>query len=136
VELKIRVDKLDFGKSIVGFEHLKYFRLDKIEGDNPFFLLRDDDGHVEFVVISPFIVNQDYEIQLSDELKDELRMESPEDVLVLCIITVNEPFNESTINLVAPLVININNGMSRQIILAGKSYQAKSRLFPAQGKGE
>lgn len=131
------VDKLDFGNSIVGFEQLRYFDLDKIEGDNPFFVLRNkEDGNIEFVVVSPFEIERQYEIKITGELKQELQIKSPEDVMVLCIVTVHKPFTESMLNLIAPLVINVKNGMSRQIILNGSAYQARSKLFPTHSEGE
>jgi flagellar assembly factor FliW len=133
VNLKLNVDKLDFGNSIAGFEHLRYFLLEKFEGDNPFFILRSkEEGNIEFVVVSPFEFYRQYEIEMPEELKLELQIESPEAVMVLCMVTIHKPFTESTLNLVAPLVINVNSGMSRQLILNGSVYQARSKLFPVQ----
>lgn len=133
----LSIGKLDFGNSIVGFEQLRYFHLDKLEGNNPFFILRNnEDASIEFVVVSPFEIYRQYEIEISNELRQELRIESPEDVMVMCIVTIHRPFTGSTINLLAPLIINARNGMSRQIILNGSAYQARTRLFPAQSEGE
>jgi flagellar assembly factor FliW len=133
---QLHVGELNFDGSIVGFERLRYFVLEKIEGDHPFFLLRSkEQEQIEFVVVSPFEIFKTYEFQLPDELSQALRIESPEDALVLCIVNVKKPFTESTLNLIAPLVVNVINGSARQIILNGTSYQAKTRLFPVQGKG-
>lgn len=134
---KINVNDIDFNGSIFGFESLRYFELEKIEGDHPFFLLKSKEQEAfEFVVVSPFEVDRNYEFQLMEDLSRELKIESPEDVLVLCIVNVKKPFGQSTANLIAPLVINVIQGIARQIILNGTTYQAQSRLFPARDEGE
>lgn len=132
----LHIGELDFGSSIMGFETLRYFHLEKLEGNHPFFVLRSKkESRVEFVVISPFETYKDYEIEISDELKQELGIEVPQDVMVLCIVNVKKPFEQSTINLLAPLVINVTNGVSRQIILNGSGHQARAQLFPNRGQG-
>lgn len=133
----ISFDKLDFGNSIVGFEQLRYFALEKVEGDNPFYVLRsNDEDNMEFIVISPFEVDRKYEVVISDDIKRKFQIDSPESVMVLCIVTLNKPFTDSTVNLIAPLVINVNNGMSGQIIMNGSVYQTRTRLSPSQREGE
>lgn len=130
-------DKLDFGNSIVGFEQLRYFALEKVKGDNPFYVLRsNEEDNIEFVVILPFELDRKYEVAISDDLKRELQIDSPESVMVLSIVTLNKPLTDSTVNLIAPLVINVDNMMSRQIILNGSVYQTRTRLFPSQREGE
>ncbi|TVX96109.1 flagellar assembly protein FliW [Cohnella terricola] len=133
----MHVEKLDFVNSIVGFEHCRYFNLEKVEGDNPFFILKSDqDPEIEFVLASPFEINREYEFEIGDEVLAELEVQSSEDLVVLAIVTINNPFANSTINLFAPLVINVINGISRQIILNGSDYQIRALLQPAQYKGD
>jgi flagellar assembly factor FliW len=133
----INVSRLDLGNSIVGFEEFRYFTLEKIEGENPFFLLRSEaDDPIEFVLLSPFEVDERYEFEIPVGIKQELNLSSPEDVMVLCLVNVQQPFTESTLNMIAPLVVNVKNGLARQIILNGSAYYAKTRMFPKHSKGE
>ncbi|WP_051318192.1 flagellar assembly protein FliW [Cohnella thermotolerans] len=133
---EINLSNIDFNGSIFGFESLRYFALEKVEGNHPFFLLKSKEREeFEFVVISPFEVDQKYEFQLTEDLARELRIESPHDVLVFSIMNVRKPFEESTVNMIAPLIINVIHGLARQIILNGSPYQAQSRLFPIRNEG-
>ena len=140
MEMKSVINQqFDFRGSIVGFEHLNGFVLSEMDPDSDFYLLRSvEEESIEYLVVSPFAVNQDYEFELMDEYKEELQITETDEVLVLAIITLQKPFFQSTINLLAPLVINIKNGTGRQVILNGSSYAVNASLFPQQqpGRGE
>jgi len=138
VELKSLLDTtIVFERSIVGFEHLRSFRLERVEADLPYsMLVSEEDEQFGFIVISPFDVYPDYEFSLPAQVKQEMRIEKPEDVLVLSIVTIRQPFSESTINLLAPLVLNVRTGAGRQLILQGTEYQVKASLFPLRDGGE
>ncbi|MWC30917.1 flagellar assembly protein FliW [Paenibacillus sp. MMS18-CY102] len=129
--------KIDFSSSIVGFEHLKYFKVEQIDASSPFWMLQsEEDAGIGFVVVSPFEVYPDYEFKLSDEIIEVLRIEQPEQVAVYTIVTMKSKFTHSTINLVAPIVINISTGMARQFILNHSNYPVNAPLFPLQSEGE
>jgi flagellar assembly factor FliW len=140
MEMKSVINQqFDFRGSIVGFEHLNGFVLSEMDPDSDFYLLRSvEEESIEYLVVSPFAVNRDYEFELMDEYKEELQITETDEVLVLAIITLQKPFFQSTINLLAPLVINIKNGTGRQVILNGSSYAVNASLFPQQqpGRGE
>ena len=59
---------INFEKSIPGFNDIKRFILKEIEGSSFKLLQSIDDVTVGFVVISPFQVEEDYEINLSEEV--------------------------------------------------------------------
>lgn len=118
-----------FKKGIPGFEEYKYFRLSNIENNkNLKMITSKDDLNIGFVSISPFEVKKDYEINLSDEIINELNIEKPEDVLVLNIITLGKTLETSTVNLKAPLIINIKNNKGKQLILQDDKYKIKEPL--------
>ncbi|CEH33287.1 flagellar assembly protein FliW [Romboutsia lituseburensis] len=118
-----------FEKGIPGFEEYKYFRLSNIEGNENFKTITSKENlNVGFVSISPFEVKKDYEINLSDEIINELNIEKPEDVLVLNIITLGKTLETSTVNLKAPLIINIKNNKGKQLILQDDKYKIKEPL--------
>lgn len=118
-----------FEKGIPGFEEYKYFRLSNIEGNENFKTITSkENSNVGFVSISPFEVKKDYEINLSDEIINELNIEKPEDVLVLNIITLGKTLETSTVNLKAPLIINIKNNKGKQLILQDDKYKIKEPL--------
>lgn len=134
---KLKRSNLNFNQRIIGFEDLQYFALEEMEYESPYYLLKSEeqDG-IEFVVVSPFTVYSDYEFQLSEDLLQQLEVTEPEDVLVLSLITLQKPFVNSTINLLAPLVVNINKGIGMQLILNEFKYPVNAPLFSNQNGGD
>jgi flagellar assembly factor FliW len=128
---------LDFGSSIYGFEELGQYKFEEMDSTNAFCLLKSvEDDNIGFVVISPFEVNPTYEFKLSEETIQELGIEQADDVLVLSIITIQRPFEQSTVNLLAPLVVNIRTGAGRQVVLNGVPYSVNTPLFPQRNVGD
>lgn len=118
-----------FEKGIPGFESYKYFTINKVQENEKFnMIISKEDSNIGFVSISPFEIKNDYEIDLSDEFIEELNIKNPEDVLVLCLITLGKTLKESTVNLKAPIIINIKNNKSKQLILQDDKYKIKEPL--------
>jgi len=119
-----------FEKGIPGFEEYKTFIINEIEGNEKLKMITStEDSNVGFVAISPFEVKKDYEIELNDEMIKTLKIQQPEDVLLLNIITIGKTLETSTVNLKAPLVININNHKGKQLILQDDKHQIKEPLI-------
>lgn len=118
-----------FEKGIPGFEEYKKFELNEIEENKDLkMIVSKADSNIGFVSISPFKVKSNYEINLNDEIINELKIEKPEDVLVLNIITLGKTLESSTVNLKAPLIINIKNSKGKQLILQDDKYKIKEPL--------
>lgn len=121
--------KIIFEKGIPGFEEYKKFELNDIEGnENLKMITSKEDSNIGFVSISPFKVKTKYEIDLNEETISELNIEKPEDVLVLNIITLGKTLESSTVNLKAPIIINIKNNKGKQLILQDDKYKIKEPL--------
>ena len=118
-----------FEKGIPGFETYKNFNINRLDQNSKFYeIVSKDDNNIGFISISPFEVKYDYEIDLSDEIIDELVIKDPNDVLILCLITLGRTLNESTVNLKAPIIINIKNNKGKQLILQDDRYKIKEPL--------
>ncbi|MGL6108260.1 flagellar assembly protein FliW [Romboutsia sp.] len=117
-----------FKKGIPGFEELKKFTIDDLEGNDKFKLIQSEE-EISFVAVNPFDIYTDYEINLNDETIKELEIESPNDVLVLSILTLGKTLEETTMNLKAPIVVNIKNNLGKQFILQSEDYQTKHPLI-------
>lgn len=118
-----------FEKGIPGFEEYKKFELNEIEENKDLkMIVSKEDSNIGFVSISPFKVKNNYEINLNDEIINELKIERAEDVLVLNIITLGKTLESSTVNLKAPLIINIKNSKGKQLILQDDKYKIKEPL--------
>ncbi len=129
-----QMTKLFFEEGIPGFPHLQFFQLQQQEANSPFFLLTSiEDPNIEFGVIDPFSFYSDYEFTLSDPVKDSLKITENTNIAVLNIVTIR-PGGEVTVNLKAPLVMNMDNRMAKQVILSEENYQVRQRLFHLRSK--
>ncbi len=118
-----------FEKSIPGFNDVKRFILKEIEGSSFKLLQSIDDVTVGFVVISPFQVEEDYEINLSEEVIKTLEIKEATDVLLYSLVTLNSKVEKITVNLKAPVVINVNNKKAEQFIIDKAKYKIKHPLM-------
>ena len=118
-----------FEKSIPGFNDVKRFILKEIEGSSFKLLQSIDDVTVGFVVISPFQVEEDYEINLSEEVIKTLGIKEATDVLLYSLVTLNSKVEKITVNLKAPVVINVNNKKAEQFIIDKAKYKIKHPLM-------
>lgn len=119
------------GGSLLAFDKLDAFTFHLIEEDGPYgFLQSEDDENIGFVVASPFSFIKDYHFELEDKDREQLQLTSQEEALVLGIITMKEPFKDSTINLVAPIVVNVSTLSGLQLVLPPSyEYDTKTPLF-------
>ena len=109
---------LSFHHGLLGFQEYKEFILLPLDADLPLALLQStEEATIGFVVAFPFAFKQDYAFDLSEEDKEDLHIEKEEDVLTYSIVTLQETFEDSTINLLAPIVINTKKKLGKQIVL-------------------
>ncbi|MCX8156991.1 MAG: flagellar assembly protein FliW [Verrucomicrobiae bacterium] len=107
---------IHFPAGLLGFEHLKDYMLLGAPEEAPFFWLQVvDDPNLAFVVVPPAAVVADYTPDLSNEDVDFLGLQSPDEALVLNIVTVRGPAR-ATVNLKGPLVINRRTLVGKQVI--------------------
>lgn len=125
-------DIIEFRKGLPGFEELKKFILFPAEENEVFSILHSiEDKGLGIVVVSPFLFMKDYEFDLNQEKMKELEVKGHEEVLVLNTVTLNSKVEDITINLKAPIIININKKLGEQIILDNPNYAIKHPLFSA-----
>ena len=122
--------KVTLKKGILGFEDLKEYELLDIEGNDSLkeFNSTEEEG-IGFVVVSPFEIINEYEIVLNQETIEKLEVKSPKDVVLFNIITLGQTFEESTVNMKAPIVINIKTNFGMQIILQDDKYSIRHPLL-------
>ena len=113
------------GKMIYEENEIIYF-----EKESPFNILQSiEDKELGFIIISPFFINDKYEIKLNDEVIKNLNLGDSEDVMLYSIVTLNSKAEEITANLKAPLVINIKNRKGEQYISDKEVYNIKEKVF-------
>lgn len=126
----IEEDIIKFNKGIPGFEDLKKYIIMDIEENIDFKVLQSvEDKDIGFVVTVPFSFYEDYEVTINDDIIKRLEIENEEDVLILSIVTINEDVKKSTMNLQAPLIINMKTKLGEQYIDQREIHKIKSPLI-------
>lgn len=126
----VELGKLFFEDGIPGFGDLQFFLL-KQEEESPFFLIQSaEEQEVGFWVINPFAFFPAYEFSLTDAAKSSLHIEEDTAIAIFTIITIRE--KQITVNLKAPIVVNLEKRMARQVILQDDRYSIRQPLLDNQ----
>lgn len=119
-----------FEKSIPGFEDIYSFIIKDVDEEGTFKLLQSiDDVDIGFILVSPFYVEKEYEIKLTDELIDRLDIKDSSEVVLYAIVTLSSQTENITVNLKAPLIINIKEKKGEQFIVDKENYKIKHPLM-------
>ena len=119
-----------FQSGLIGLPHLKVFALIEDELSLPIRLLQCVSvPEFVFVVINPFTVYPNYDIEISDEDAHELGVQSAADVLVVSIVTIPDDLRFVTANLLSPLIINMKTKRAKQILLSDTDYPINYRIL-------
>lgn len=118
---------LSFKNGIPGFENLTSFALlDFEDNENLKFLQSLEEPSICLTILSPWTYFNDYQIQLSDEEIRELELQSETDAAVYNVLTIRE--DKITVNLLAPVIINVINNRGKQIILSESKYSIRQEI--------
>lgn len=119
-----------FQAGLIGLPQLKVFALIEDEQSLPIRLLECISvTNVAFVVINPFTIYPNYDIEISDEDAADLKIASAADVLVLSIVTVPDDMRFVTANLLSPIIINMKTKQGKQILLTDTDYPINYRIL-------
>ncbi len=125
---------IHFNAGIPGFIDEKKYCILPIK-ETPLFVLQSvKTAQTAFILTDPFSFFTDYEFDLPEEVTEALSISSDKDVAVFAILTVQEPFEKTTANLQAPVIINQKEKQGKQVILNGTSYTTKHPLITKEGK--
>jgi flagellar assembly factor FliW len=123
-------DVLNFEQGIPGFADEKKFVLLPLPENDWFHILQSvSTPLLGFVVTDPFLFTKEFDFELDQGSVESLGFIDAKDVKVLTILTMKETLHESTANLQAPIVINLANHKSKQVILNDPNYKTKHLIF-------
>ena len=130
-------DVIHFEEGIPSFESETAFILvPSGSPELPFHYLQSiKNTDVAFIVTDPFIFVSDYDFDLPDEVIEVLQIKNLSDVTILSIATIVSEIERSTLNLVAPVVINHEQRLGKQVVLQG-NYPVRHFLFDQSEKGD
>lgn len=110
---------ISFSEGIPAFEYVKEFVIISNEEEAPFLWLQAvSTSNLAFLTIDPFLVLSSYRPDISEADVEQLKIESPEDVMLLSIVNLRHNADGVvTANLVSPIVINWREKIGKQVIL-------------------
>lgn len=118
---------LNFIEPPPGLEPLLAFSLDPVAGAAGLYTLRDaQGGGTRLFVLDAGVFLPDYSPELSDEQAESLELERPEDAVVL--VVANPAPGGTTVNLLAPIVVNRTTGTCMQVILEDQDWPLRAEL--------
>ena len=109
---------LHFEEGLLGFEELHRYAVIVSENTEPIqWLQAVDDPTVCLPIINPFLIKPDYELDVDDAELRSIGTPTADDVLVVNVVVIPEDIKAMTVNLCAPILINLKNRKARQIIM-------------------
>ena len=130
-DIEIDESKLVYFKDgLPGLEDNKQFAVLQFSESYPVNWMQSvEDGAICLPVIDSFAAVPEYTFNISDNDVTELELNSPKDLYVLSVVVIPEELEGMTMNLAAPVVINIETGQAKQIILNGGEYNVRYPVF-------
>lgn len=110
-----------------GLAPLTQFHLTEIGGAAGLFSLTSaEDARTRLFVLDASVYLPAYTPVISDEHAADLALDSPDQAMVLVVSNPGE--TGTTVNLMAPIVVNVSTGRCAQIILDGQDYSMRTAL--------
>ena len=110
---------------ILGFEHVKEVIF--LENDDFFSSISGE--NLSFTLIDPTRIRE-YSFKISSSYQSLLDIEDGDDIKIYSVVIVNSEIEKSTINFIAPIVINFSKSILVQITLDSFKYPDFKILDP------
>ncbi|MBD3824500.1 MAG: flagellar assembly protein FliW [Epsilonproteobacteria bacterium] len=106
--------------TILGFEDTK--KVEIVEIDELFCTMKDlDNEKISFTLVNPYALRE-YSFDLPSDIKVLLDINDKSNVSVFNIVVIQNPLERSTINFLAPIIINNDNNKIGQAVLNSKNH--------------
>jgi len=107
--------RFDICVPILGFDTLKEVKLEKV--DDIFMKMQSStDEHISFTMVNPFAL-RDYDFDIPDSVNDILEIDKDSNILILNVVLIQTPIEDSVVNFIGPVVFNTDNNKAAQVIL-------------------
>lgn len=120
-----------FPDGLPAFEEQKEFIVIPLEEGVPFYYLQSlHDHELCFFLADIFTFFPEYQLELGDEELERLESDDKgTGVVIFAILTVPDNFRQTTANLLAPVIINLEKKKGMQHIPKQSVYQTRHALF-------
>ena len=119
---------ITFKEGVPGFKELTKYIIIEDPEETFVYLQSIEDESLSFVTMNPYILKKDYSINIKQSYIDSLGAGKTEDLLVTVIANVQDKFEDSTVNLVAPIIIQSETKLGMQVILEETEYTTKHKI--------
>lgn len=128
---------LTFERGLIGLADYKRFTIlydCEKEETNISWLQSVDEPTLALPVIKPWLVKEEYNPTVEDELLSSLGELTEENLVILLTMTVPADIKEMTVNLKAPVIINADTRKAVQIIADNQDYEVKYIVYEILNK--
>jgi flagellar assembly factor FliW len=130
---EIQCDKSDiltFPEGILGFETHKTFTIvDPNDHTFVMWLQSVEDGQVAFPIIEPKIFAPDHSIKLLSYELQSIQVDHVDKLKVFCILTIPQDVTKISANLKAPIVINSERRLGKQVVLQDNKLSVRHEIY-------
>jgi flagellar assembly factor FliW len=122
--------EITFPAGLPGFPHAHRFLVAPWgPAGSPFLLLSStEDADVGFVVVPPWVFYPEYDFELDNGTAERLALATAEDADVFAVVTLRERPEDSTLNLLGPIVVNRFTHEAAQVVLPSAGYSVRAPL--------
>lgn len=121
---------ITFPQGIPGFENVGRYTLISHDKTYPISWLQAVDvPYISLPVIDPFTILPEYAFDVSDNDVADLALNAKSDLYILSVVVIPENIKKMTVNLSAPILINIRTNLGKQIIIDGRDYELRRPIF-------
>jgi len=107
--------KFDICVPILGFQNVKQVTLEKI--DDIFMKMKSvEEENVSFTLIDPFVLRE-YDFEVPDNIQEMLGIDKNSNLIILNIILIQTPIENSVVNFIGPMIFNTDNKKAAQVII-------------------
>lgn len=123
---------ISFAGGLPGLEGLDQYAIVRCDQTEPIQWLQSvDDQDISIPIINPFLLMPEYEIEVDDSELELIGTHKEEDLVVLSILVIPDDLTKMTINLMAPLLINIREMLGAQVMMDYKTLPISEPVFDA-----
>ena len=130
-------DVIEFPWGLPGFANLRRFLALSLPDQSNFIWLQSvDDPKIALPAADPWQIFPDDEPRMPAYATEALELQSAEDFTILCIVVVTKDAEEMTMNLMAPIVLNLKSRRARQVMLENSAYSVKTAIPRKQAEAQ
>jgi flagellar assembly factor FliW len=123
---------VDFVVPVLGFPEDRTFELSPVDVKGLIYTLRSTNNpDLRFVVVPPGHFFPDYAPKINPDDVTELELGDDAEVQVLAIVSLKRSLADATANLLAPIVLSVDTGRAKQVVLSDADLPMRAPLLAA-----